>query len=173
MIVSALELVKNPVAWFAKKNWLVKLGFILLLVPLISAVAIVSYLQTSQVARTESLDETTLHQELLSEQQKQKIELTAIREDLATLVSLQKEKVLGVEDELPRKDSAETKVIYLPEGAKNIPVYEKPSTNSAQVSQVKAGSVFFYLEKENNWYLITMDNQQSAWIRDDQLIELF
>lgn len=115
-ILSLEKLLKNPVSWFSQQPWPLRMAWSLLLIPLISAVSILSYQNLAPQFNGQANQDTAtsiqnLQTEMTKLQQAQLKEILALREDVSTLKKLlqpastaevnldNSETVLGAEDQ--------------------------------------------------------------------------
>ena len=197
--LSLEKLVKNPVDWFHQRNWLVRYLTLLLLIPPIAVASISSY---SSYLQSSSSGVEPIHSETYKElvrlrenfhaanqDQKQEIEklnheLTALKQSLAknsTLDDQDELQVLGTKNNLTASESATleqnlvipTQIVRLVKNNdQDITVFSSPQTSSQPVTTLSSDTIHFYLDKQNDWYQIDLENDQSGWVEARYVSEL-
>jgi hypothetical protein len=190
IIVSLVQLIKNPVQWFSNRNWLTRVLLILILLPLISAITIGWYDQimlfrqgTSEQSSFSQGDTNTVFNQKFEELQKQlddqHQDQLSILSDLENKIEALRQLVLYGEDAIlgiseGNYEIEETKqVIYIPKDFITVPVYDEPIISPKKSSNIEGGNIFFFLDKIDGWYKINLDDNSSVWIQEEYVLELF
>ncbi|MEN8252778.1 MAG: SH3 domain-containing protein [Patescibacteria group bacterium] len=176
LYLSLEKLFTNPVAWSAEQPWGIRMIFVLITLPLIA---------TSSIVVHESLEGGSSEQirELLSdnkqqisnlkeaykkdsEKQLQKIEeLNQDIDKLKMIVSQSSPRVLGSSEE------EQTKMIYVSSNLEEVEVLAQAQEGAEKIGVLPANSLYFYLQKQDSWYQIEIDNNITGWINDKFVIK--
>lgn len=183
------ELLKNPVAWFSRQPWIIRLLTISLMVPLITLSSIGWY-----SGRDESLQQQAellqqIHIDLLSFKEDSKKNDQQQLDDISFLkkevTDLKKSMIIQQLDEEPSDEALGGQVVssledtpdlpivqILGNGTTPIAVYEKASSSSPIISSVEGNSLYFYLTKKDGWYELDLHRGKRGWVQADSILEL-
>lgn len=186
IIFSFQAWLKNPVEWFAKRHWLVRWLLVLLLIPFISVSTLVLADklpgQNGDGATTTLSSElhdrlTKLEKEAEAHHESELNELKKLQNDVLVIRSTLRQQssadVLGAEDDLGSEAaSGSSNIIFVPSQFETVTVYEKPSTDSEPVILIAGDNLYFYTQKEGEWYLVDLDSEYTGWIQAQYVVPL-
>lgn len=180
-VVSLARLITNPVAWFARKNWLVRLALTLVIVPAVSLSTLIWTNHLMVWTQPHAAPDTTQLEQRLEHIEQQISELAADPPataaaigggnwDAAVLSSDQS--ILGASQAAQTETDAPQVVIFIPQEVSQIPVFQEPTIDAQLVTQIDGGNIFFVLDQQPDWYLISLDYQQTGWVQAEFAFEL-
>ena len=201
LVLSIENLLKNPVNWFDKQPWLLRMIVLLTLVPAISAASILSYQKFYQFSSsTSGTDQATLTSSDMEKLEKtlekyhdsQVEEILYLREEVIELkqalkLSGDSDEVLGAQDSKKTDDdlrqrlekfssenlkNPDMKSAYIISDSPDVVMYSSPSTSSELVDDFEVGTFYPALEQKDNWQEIDFGDGNTAWI-DTKYIIIF